>query len=89
MPRHVCLPQSEGRDIVAELDPSANIITRAVGAENLEPDKVNGRLFARNRFLLCSKGIFKTLPEPCSQRRSAALPTTTSPAVTVEALGDG
>jgi hypothetical protein len=41
--------------------PAANIITRAVGAETLELDKVTDRL--RAGFLLRSAGVFKTLPD--------------------------
>jgi len=47
----------------AEHHPSANIITRAVGAETFELDKVTDRLCAGDRFLLCSDGLFKTLAE--------------------------
>jgi len=44
--------------------PSANIITHAIGADTLELDKVSDRLLSGDRFLLCSDGLFKTLPEP-------------------------
>jgi serine/threonine-protein phosphatase Stp1 len=44
--------------------PSANVITRAVGAEDLELDKVTDRLHPGDRFLLCSDGLFRTVPEP-------------------------
>jgi protein phosphatase/serine/threonine-protein phosphatase Stp1 len=49
----------------AEGHPRANIITRAVGAdsEGLELEKVSGRLLAGDRFLLCSDGLNKTLPD--------------------------
>jgi serine/threonine-protein phosphatase Stp1 len=47
----------------AEHHPAANIITRAVGAETLELDKVTGPLYAGDRLLLCSDGVFKALTE--------------------------
>lgn len=49
----------------AEVHPHANIITRAVGAADdvLELEKVSGRLLAGDRFLLCSDGLNKTLPD--------------------------
>jgi protein phosphatase/serine/threonine-protein phosphatase Stp1 len=48
----------------AESHPQANVITRAVGAHgDLELDKTHGRLLPRDRFLLCSDGLFKELPE--------------------------
>jgi serine/threonine-protein phosphatase Stp1 len=47
----------------AENHPRANVITRAVGAdiEELELDKVTGRLHPGDRLLLCSDGLCKTL----------------------------
>ncbi len=49
----------------AETHPCANVITRAVGAggEALTLDKATGRLLSGDRFLLCSDGLFKTLPD--------------------------
>lgn len=45
--------------------PQANVITRAVGAdaETLDLDKVTGALRPGDRFLLCSDGLCKTLPD--------------------------
>jgi serine/threonine-protein phosphatase Stp1 len=48
----------------AESHPNANVITRAVGSgDELELDKVSNRLMSGDRFLLCSDGLSKTLPE--------------------------
>ena len=49
----------------AEHHPRANVITRAVGAEldDFALDKVSGRIQAGDRFLLCSDGLCKTVPE--------------------------
>jgi protein phosphatase/serine/threonine-protein phosphatase Stp1 len=45
--------------------PHGNVITRAVGADmdELSLDKVTDRVHAGDRFLLCSDGLFKTVPE--------------------------
>lgn len=48
----------------AERHPSANVITRAVGSDGeLDLDKVTSRLEVGDRFLLCSDGLCKTVPE--------------------------
>lgn len=48
----------------AEHHPQANVITRAVGVEGeLELEKATGRAVPGDRFLLCSDGLFKALPE--------------------------
>ncbi len=49
----------------AEQHPQANVITRAVGdgSETMELDKVIGGLRRGDRFLLCSDGLNKTVPE--------------------------
>ncbi len=49
----------------AEHHPRANVITRAVGAEmdDFALDKVSGRIQIGDRFLLCSDGLCKTVPE--------------------------
>ncbi len=46
--------------------PDANIITRALGgdAETVELDKISDRLRPGDRFLLCSDGLYKAVPEP-------------------------
>ena len=49
----------------AEHHPRANVITRAVGADldDFALDKVSGRIQVGDRFLLCSDGLCKTVPE--------------------------
>jgi serine/threonine-protein phosphatase Stp1 len=48
----------------AESHPRANVITRAVGADNeLVLDKVADRIQPGDRYMLCSDGVFKELPE--------------------------
>jgi len=52
-------------DADAYAHPRANVITRAVGVGNAsaELDKVSGLLKVHDRFLLCSDGLSKSLPE--------------------------
>jgi protein phosphatase/serine/threonine-protein phosphatase Stp1 len=53
------------REEEAESHPQANVITRAIGAQGaLELDKVSGRILEGDRYLLCTDGLFKTIPEP-------------------------
>jgi serine/threonine-protein phosphatase Stp1 len=52
--------------------PSANIITHAIGADVLELGKVTDRVLPGDRFLLCSDGLLRTLPEPELARILAA-----------------
>jgi len=48
----------------AERHPQANVITRAVGSfDELELEKVSGKLEPGDRLLLCSDGLCKTLDE--------------------------
>ncbi|TCH99479.1 serine/threonine-protein phosphatase [Roseococcus sp. SYP-B2431] len=48
----------------AEAHPRANVITRAVGAGGeLVLDKVADRIQPGDRYMLCSDGVFKELPE--------------------------
>ncbi len=49
----------------AEHHPSANVITRAVGSDGeFDLDKVTSRLLPGDRFMLCSDGLCKVVPEP-------------------------
>jgi protein phosphatase/serine/threonine-protein phosphatase Stp1 len=48
----------------AESHPNANVITRAVGSEGgLDLDKVSDRLMPGDRYLLCSDGLYKAVPD--------------------------
>ena len=48
----------------ADRHPSANVITRAVGTDvDLDLDKVSSRMMPGDRFLLCSDGLCKVMPE--------------------------
>ncbi|HVY17419.1 MAG TPA: protein phosphatase 2C domain-containing protein [Rhodopila sp.] len=57
----------------AETHPNANVITRAVGSgDELDLDKVTDRLLAGDRFLLCSDGLCKTIPDALTAQLLAA-----------------
>jgi serine/threonine protein phosphatase PrpC len=49
----------------AETHPQANVITRAIGApdDSGEMDKVTGAIAVGDRFLLCSDGVTKAVPD--------------------------
>ena len=66
--------------------PSANIITHAIGADTLELDKVTDRLLPGDRFLLCSDGLFKTLPQDILARLMAQNPIPLAERLVVAAL---
>ena len=67
----------------AETHPSANVITRAVGSDGeLVLDKVTSVMLPGDRFLLCSDGLCKTLPDT----EIAALMATTGPGGPTELL---
>jgi serine/threonine protein phosphatase Stp1 len=59
------IDSGEIRPADAAHHPSRNIITRALGGadEAAELDKVTDRLRPGDRFLLCSDGLFKSVPE--------------------------
>jgi len=68
--------------------PRGNVITRAVGAEldEVELDKVSDRLLAGDRFLLCSDGLCKTLPDSVLASLLATIGETSPQAVIDAAL---
>ena len=76
------------REEEAESHPQANVITRAVGAHGeLELDKVSGRIVEGDRYLLCTDGLFKTIPEA---EIGAMLSNGSDPtAIVTEAVGRG
>ena len=57
----------------AESHPNANVITRAVGSgDELDLDKVTDRLVPGDRFLLCSDGLCKTIPDSLTAKLLAS-----------------
>ena len=66
----------------AEGHPQSNVVTRALGAGELALDKVTDRLEPGDRFLLCSDGLSKVVPET----EIAALLTEASAEAVVEGL---
>lgn len=76
------------REEEAESHPQANVITRAVGAQGeLELDKVSGRIVEGDRFMLCTDGLFKTMPE--AEIRDLLAAGTDVQAIVTEAVGRG
>ncbi len=67
----------------AETHPSANVITRAVGSDGeLDLDKATSAMMPGDRFLLCSDGLCKTVPDA----EMAALMATPGPGGPTEPL---
>jgi protein phosphatase/serine/threonine-protein phosphatase Stp1 len=68
--------------------PRGNVITRAVGAEldEVTLDKVSDRLLPGDRFLLCSDGLCKTLPDSTLASLLATIGETSPQAVIDAAL---
>ena len=66
----------------AEAHPQANVITRAIGApdDSGEMDKVTGEIALHDRFMLCSDGVTKAVPDA---ELAGVLAATTDPALTV------
>lgn len=76
------------REEEAESHPQANVITRAIGAHGeLELDKISGRIVAGDRYLLCTDGLFKAMPEAeiAAMLQNGSDPT----AIVTEAVGRG
>ena len=65
----------------ANQHPRGNIITRAIGApdDTIELDIIEHDLLPGDRFLLCSDGLFRTIPEPELATHLAQSPITTLP----------
>ena len=74
----------------AESHPHANVITRAVGGDEdaLVLDKVRGSLMPRDRFLLCSDGLFKAVALPRIQAVLASGTGDPARALVAEALAE-
>ena len=68
--------------------PRGNVITRAVGAEldEMVLDKVSDRLLPGDRFLLCSDGLCKVVPESELASLLASIDSTSPEAVIDAAL---
>lgn len=70
----------------AQRHPRANVITRAVGgADELDLEFRQGRLFANDTFLLCSDGLTRPVPDPSIARLLGTLPVVQSARALVDA----